>query len=160
MATPLESSMVISGLVPPLLKGSISHPVVTEIGGVAPSSVIRTDQDWQIEVNWTLQGSLLGTPFFTFNGEWIVRVYLESMGPRAEYELPADGKGTKIGVDTFTPDGAMKRNYTATIKVAPKAIDPGIYKMVVAITYESSPGAPGPIAGFHEGGMLQLYETA
>ena len=79
MTLPLESSMVISGLGTPLLTGTISAPTVTEIGGVTPNNIIRTDQDWQIKIDWSLQGSLLGTPFFSFVGEWVVRVYLESM---------------------------------------------------------------------------------
>jgi hypothetical protein len=159
MTMPLESSMVISGLGTPLLTGTISTPIVTETGGAAPSMVIRTDQNWQIQIDWNLQGSLLGTPFFTFNGEWVVRVYLESMGPSNEYEIPIGGSGAHVSVATFTPDGLSKRDYTTTIQIAPKAVDPGIYKMVIAVTYESSPGVPGPIAGFHEGGMLQLYEA-
>jgi hypothetical protein len=159
MTLPLESSMVISGLGTPLLTGTISAPAVTEVGGVTPNNIIRTDQDWQIKIDWSLQGSLLGTPFFSFRGEWVVRVYLESMGPSNEYEIPIGGSGAHVSVATFTPDGPSKRDYTTTINIAPNAVDPGIYKMVVAVTYESSPGVPGPIAGFHEGGMLQLYEA-
>lgn len=159
MTLPLESSMVISGLGTPLLTGTISAPTVTETGGVTPNNIIRTDQDWQIKIDWSLQGSLLGTPFFSFMGEWVVRVYLESMGPSNEYEIPIGGSGSHVSVATFTPDGPSKRDYTTTIHIAPNAVVPGIYKMVVAITYESSPGVPGPIAGFHEGGMLQLYQA-
>jgi hypothetical protein len=159
MTLPMESSMVISGLRTPLLTGTISTPTVTEIGGVNPNNIIRTDQDWQVKLDWSLQGSLLNTPFFNFVGNWVVRVYLESMGPSKEYEIPVGGSGAHVSVATFTPGGLDKRDYTTTIHVAPKAVEPGIYKMVVAVTYESSPGVPGPIAGFHEGGMLQLYEA-
>jgi len=157
---PLESSLVISGLTPPLLQGSIQGPIVSEAGGTTPSTVIRTDQNWQIQIDWSLEGSLLGTPFFSFMGEWVVRVYLESMGPSKEYEIPIGGSGARVSVATFTPDGTSKRNYTTTIQIAPNAVAPGIYKMVVAVTYQSSAGKPGPIAGFHEGEMLQLYEPA
>ena len=156
---PLESSLVISGLTDPLLKGSITGPIVTEMAGANPSTVIRTDQNWQVQIDWSLEGSLLGTPFFSFIGEWVVRVYLESMGPSKEYELPIGGSGAHVSVATFNADGANKRNYSTTISIAPKAVEPGIYKMVVAVTYESSAGKPGPIAGFHEGEMLQLYEA-
>ena len=156
---PLESSLVISGLTDPLLKGSITGPIVTETAGANPSTVIRTDQNWQVQIDWSLEGSLLGTPLFNFIGEWVVRVYLESMGPSKEYELPIGGSGARVSVATFKADGATKRDYSTTIQIAPKAVDPGIYKMVVAVTYELSAGKPGPIAGFHEGEMLQLYEA-
>ncbi len=76
--------------------------------------------------------------------------------PSKEYEIPIGGSGAHVSVAAFTPDGPSKRDYTTTIHIAPNAVVPGIYKMVVAVTYELSPGVPGPIAGFHEGGMLQL----
>jgi len=142
----------------PRLTGSISTPIVSEANGSVPSSIIRTDQNWQIEVNWTMEGSFLDKAFFFINGEWIVRIYLEPMGTKAEYELPKGGNGTRVKANSFTLDGLTKRNYTATIKVVPKTVDPGIYKMIVAVTAETSSGVPGPFAGFIEGVTLQLYE--
>lgn len=152
----LESTLVIPGLVDPLLQGAIVGATVSEVGGIAPSTNIRTDQDWNVKVDWNLEGSLLGTPFFSFVGEWVASLFLESMGPSNEYALtPA-----RVSVNTFTlpdPTDDTHRDYTATIPVSAGSVDPGVYKLVVAITYESSPGDPGPIAGFHEGGMLQIY---
>jgi hypothetical protein len=63
-----------------------------------------------------------------------------------------------VSVDTFVLATATRRDYTAAIPVSPNSVDPGVYKVAVAITYESSPGTPGPIAGFHESGMLQVYD--
>lgn len=155
----LESSIEIQGLGDPLLQGAIVGATVSEIGGVSPTTVIRTDQAWEVKVDWNLEGSLLGTQFFNFVGEWVVSLYLESMGPTAEYALPAGG-GVRVSVGTFTlpdPNDVTHRDYTAKIPVSAQTVAAGVYKMVVAITYESSPGTPGPIAGFHEGGMFQFY---
>jgi hypothetical protein len=156
----LESSIEIQGLEDPLLQGAIVAATVSEIGGVSPTSIIRTDQAWDVTVDWNLEGSLLGTSFFNFLGEWVVSLFLESMGPTTEYALPTTGTGVRVSVGTFTlpdPNDDTHRDYTATIPVSADTVDPGVYKMVVAITYESSPGTPGPIAGFHEGGMFQFY---
>ena len=161
MATPtFESSLVMSGLAAPFLEGSISKPSVHEVKGPLTEMVIRRDQDWQIDVNWEVHGSLLSLPSslsFPFTGEWILRAYLESIGPGREYELPLGGAGIRINVNATTT--ADRRDYKATIPVSAKQVNAGVYKMVVAVTHESSPGVPGPIAGFYEGGMLQIYET-
>ena len=153
----LESSREIQGWVPPLLQGAIVGATVSEVGGIAPSTNIRTDQDWSVKVDWNLEGSLLNQPFFNFVGDWVVSLFLESMGPSLEYSL----NPIRLGVNTFTqnPQVQNRRDYTATIDVLAGQIDAGIYKLAVAITYESAPGTPGPIAGFHEGNMLQLYST-
>jgi len=154
----LESSFVMSGLVTPFLEGSISAPTVKEVEGPITQMVIRKDQDWEIEVNWEVHGSLLSNPTsasFPFTGNWLVRAYLESIGPGTEYTLPTDG--LKISVDKTTT--ADRRDYSATIEVAKGKVEAGVYKLVVAVTHESSPGVPGPIAGFYEGGVLQIYET-
>ena len=162
---PLESSFVMSGLGTPLLEGSISAPTVREVGGPITQMVIRKDQDWQIDVNWEVHGTLITPPSsssFPFSGEWIVRAFLESIGPGTEYELPLGGAGARISVATFTepvPNPVPnERDYTTTISVAANTVEPGVYKMAVAVTHETSPGHPGPIAGFFEGGMLQIYE--
>jgi hypothetical protein len=154
-----ESAIEIPGFSDPLLQGAIAGATVSEIDGVSPTTVIRTDQAWEVEVQWNLEGSLLGTLFFNFVGEWVVSLFLESMGPTTEYALPTAG-GVRLSVDTFTlpdPNDETHRDYTTTIPVSANTVDPGVYKMVVAITYESAPGTPGPIAGFHEGGMFQFY---
>lgn len=162
MATPrFESSFVMSGLVAPFVEGSISAPTVREVGGPITEMVIRTDQDWQIDVNWEVHGSLFSSPTaasFPFTGEWIARAYLESIGPGTEYELPVNGKGVRKNVDTPDSTTGNQREYSANIVVSKGDVDAGVYKMVVAITHESSPGVPGPIAGFFESGMLQIYK--
>lgn len=163
MTTPvlIESSFIMSGLVPPLLEGTISAPTVREVGGPITPMIIRTDQDWQIDVDWEVHGSLLSKPTaasFPFTGEWILRAYLESIGPGTEYELPLSGKGVRLDVGKPVTTAGDKRTYSATISVLKNDVAPGVYKMVIALTHESSPGVPGPIAGFFESGMLQIYQ--
>lgn len=160
-----RDSLHISGSASTLLDGSILAPIVKEDNGtgtmVTSNMVIRTDRKWQIDVNWEVHGSLLDPTIpssFPFTGKFIVRAFLESIGPGTEFELPESGGGVKINVEAPVTTSGYQRDYTATIPVAANAVDPGIYKLVVAITHESTSGEPGPIAGFFESGMLQIYD--
>jgi hypothetical protein len=172
----LESSFVMSGLVTPFLEGSISAPTVKEIGGPLTKMVIRTTQDWEITVNWEVHGSLLSKPTtasFPFTGDWIIRAYLESIGPGQDYTLPTVN-GQRLSVNASKTEELSsastddRREYTATVSIPKRikadgstdtnGVPAGIYKLVVAVTHESSPGVPGPIAGFYESGMLQIYD--
>lgn len=160
----LESSLVTS-LVSPVLEGSISAPKVEEVHGTPSNMIIRSDQDWEIDVNWEVHGSLLSPPAsrtFPFTGEWVVRVYIESMGRGPEREIPKDRQGIRVNViDGISPAGEPdKKEYSTSIKVPKNDLKPGVYKLVLAITHESSPGVPGLIAGFYEGDMLQIYDPA
>ena len=161
----LESSFVMSGIVAPFLDGSISAPTVKEDDGTgtmtASNMVIRTDRSWQIVVEWEVHGSLLGPTIsssFPFTGEFVARAFLESIGPGTEFELPVGGAGVKVNVNAPVNTTGDQREYTATISVPVTTVPAGIYKLVVAITHESASGIPGPIAGFFESGMLQIYK--
>ena len=148
------------------LDSTISAPTVREVGGPLTQMVIRKDQDWQIDVSWEVHGSLLSKPTtasFPFTGDWIVRAYLESIGPGEEYTIPKDGLKLSVNASkTEVRDPKVstddRREYTATIKIGKDDVAAGVYKLVVAVNHESSPGVPGPIAGFYESGMLQIYE--
>lgn len=123
---------------------------VCEKRGVAPPNIIATDQDWSIKLAWTLCGH---EPFF---GNWLVKVYLESMGPGMEYVLPSDD-GAKIAL----VDGDMKApnvySYSNELKFKAGEIAPGIYWLVATIAWEKHPGKLGDLMGFSEKSMLQFY---
>jgi hypothetical protein len=124
---------------------------ICEKGSVAPSNVIATNQDWSIRLAWTLSGF---APLF---GDWLVKVYLESIGPGKEYVLPgADG------VRQALLDGDMKApnvySYSHELKFKAGEIAPGIYWLVVTIAWEKHPGKLGDLIGFSEKSMLQFYE--
>jgi hypothetical protein len=155
---PFESSLSIY----PVFEGDITGAGVQELKDSGPPEIwemttnVRTDQDWRVEVGWYLEGSLLSSAFFTFVGEWIVSVRLESMGTGGEHNLPE----VRVSVDDCTSPSPDRREYTATIPVlagSPGAPQADVYKVVTVITYEDPDGNPGPIAGFLEGGLLQIY---
>jgi len=162
---------------PAVLKGSVDTITITEDVGTNPTSIIRTNSPWHIKVDWKLEGSLIPTPFFPPNENWVVRAFLESMGPGTEYEIPAHfGKpAPTLGFDLGTADPANpnKMNYSLTIDLdpaplavpggpppTPEPVDAGIYKLVVAVTsVEKGTGNPGSFAGFLEGMTLQFYDA-
>ena len=132
----------------PNLSGEI-YAEVYEEGGVKPTTIIRTDQEWGVKVHWDFKGYL--TPFIC--GEWCVHLCLESIGPGPELKL--DHPHIPLN-----PCG--NGEYYADFEV-----EPGIvtgedcstpYKLVVTVTYLNACDKPGPIAGFVEGPILQFYE--
>lgn len=135
----------------PYLDGEI-YAEVYEVGGARPTSIIRTDQDWGINLHWDLKGSL--APFIC--GRWCVHVFLESMGPGPELKIdsnpkyiPLDpcGKG-EYYFDFRVPRGRVTGEHCSTP-----------YKLVVTVTYLTACDKPGPIAGFVEGPLIQFYEV-
>ena len=66
--------------------GSMHGHINTQVldpAGVAPITIIRLTDAWQLEVNWSLHGPLVPM----IDGDWRVTAYLESMGPGPEISL-------------------------------------------------------------------------
>jgi hypothetical protein len=134
-----------------------------------PSRIIDINDPWVVEVDWTLTGR--AQRFIC--GSWGVDVYMESIGPGPELELPdkpfeniplnpiGDGHYharfdvpagfIKTHVEKWWEEqlegGGLKRDRETDI----------VYKMVCTVTYKDLGGQPGPIAGFVEMPMLQFY---
>jgi hypothetical protein len=132
----------------PLLYGDVTAKVY-EKEGAKPTTIIRTDQEWGVKINWELKGSLAEY----ICGEWCIRVCLESIGSGPErsweYRIPLDPCGNgKYYYDFKFKPGDITADYCSTP-----------YKPVVTVTYNSVCHVPGPIAGFVELPILQFYEV-
>src|SRR5262245_61275213 len=79
---------------------------VFEVGGVAPTDIIHTDQAWYVEVKLEVTGQLI----HHIGGEWRVAVVLESIGPGNDYKFPVPSKA-----EPMNPCGDGK--YTIRIDV-------------------------------------------
>ncbi len=133
----------------PYLGGEI-YAKVYEVKGAKPTTIIRTDQEWGVEVHWDLKGSL--APFIC--GEWCVHLCLESMGPGPELRLDHPHIPLNpCGDGEYDCDFRVKP-YVVTGKDCSTP-----YKLVVTVTYLTACEKPGPIAGFVEGPLLQFYEA-
>ena len=118
-----------------------------------PRTIIRTNNPWAINVRWRTTGIATGM----VTGNWHLHAYLESIGPGADLNLidPADH------VIPLTP-GPSPVDYFVHFDV-PASNNPtvpaagGLYKLVVSLTYIDPTGAPGPMAAFVEGPVMQFY---
>ena len=139
---------------PPALFAGTITALQHEHGGVAPSTIIRTDQSWAVNVSWTTTGLATGM----ICGDWHLHVYLESIGPGPDLDLTdAIAPGHII---PLTP-GLSPVNYFVHVDIlantVPAPLAGSVYKLAVTLTYFDASGAPGPMAAFEEGPMLQFY---
>jgi hypothetical protein len=130
---------------------------VHEDGGIAPTNIIRIDQDWGVLVKWRTSGVLTRM----ICGTWCLNVCLESIGPGEELRLPL--KTYKVELDPCSAKGnPLTCNYKCYIEIPRGTVKPKHcttpYKIVTTLTYLEPCGTPGPIAGFVEGQILQFYE--
>ena len=155
------SQLSLAGLIPDdpadALKGGIISVKVEEKqenGRYLENSVFRTDREMRITLKWQLTGSLLGSKFFDFPGNWFVQAFLEGWGETAQDH---DSDVEKRKVDKF--DQPSPWDYSAFIHVPPDTITAGAYRLAVTLTYKDEDGEPGPMAGFVEvPGMIQVYK--
>jgi len=139
---------------PPALFAGTITAVPHEHGGVAPASIIRTDQSWAVNVRWTTTG--LATSMIS--GDWHLHVYLESIGPGPDLDLiDAVNPGHVV---PLTP-GPSPVSYFVHFDIQAGAVTAPpagiLYKLAVTLTYFDAAGAPGPMAAFEEGPLLQFY---
>ncbi len=130
---------------------------VAEPGVRATSRLIRTDQDWGVEVHWEMHGE----EAHWFPGVFHLRTFLESIGPGPEYAIPALAdpaveKGTLDG--TWYP-ADKQRLYSQNIEIKANTINPGTYKVVTLLQLCAQDGRKLPIAGMVEGPILDIFET-
>ncbi len=131
----------------------ILEATLHEDGGVTPSNIIGTDQNWSIHVEWELTDAKSDM----LTEDWLVQVYLESIGPGTEFALPPV-PGDRVPLADGTPIAANDYRYSHDIIVAAGVVDPGVYKMVVTVVKEREAGVPSDLVNFLEKGMVQLYE--
>lgn len=131
------------------LTGTITHHILDPAGIDPPSTIIQTDDAWDVEVDWGING----VPAFFLGGEWHVRVFAESVGPGPEQELGHD----HVPVAAAPP--ALNRAYNMTIHVPAGTLPEGTYKLVTVINYTNG-GIPGEMAGFDDQTVVQVYEPS
>jgi len=165
--TDFEAEIDLGPIATGTLRGGITGVAIKEddgTGNFLEDKIIRTDRDWRIEVNWQLVGTMLTSPFFTIPGNWVVTAYLEGWGQATEEkELAGDNSPIPVVPPTTVVPGAPgvdpEWHYVETISI-PNASTPAVgpYKVVITITYQDQNGNPGPMAGFLEAEMLQIYK--
>lgn len=138
----------------PGLSGKIEANLY-EVGGPAPTTVIRSNEDWYVDINWSLYGVVV--PMIC--GKWCVHLYMESIGPAPELKLTDANGPTYIPLN---PCGDGKYSHRLDVKkgtIKPEHCSTP-YKLVVAVTYRNSCDKPGPIAGFVELPVVQFFDAS
>ena len=126
----------------------------SNLGVVRPiNDIIQTDQDVTVIVDWQVSGSLAGI----ICGEYVTTVYCERMG-----------KGEVTNDDCFAvvPHVSTSKTqpYEAIVTIPKNTLDAGVYRLVVAINFRTTPAAKGmnsmpiPVAGFCDLGLIQVYQ--
>ena len=116
----------------------------------SPATVIRADQEWAVFVTWKTFGTLSAH----LPGTWHVGLFIESIGPGPELEIalqhvlltPGPGDIT-YSVDLVVPANALAIPNHQSIP----------FKVVTTVTFIWQDGTPGPMAGYLEGPIVQIY---
>lgn len=114
-------------------------------GSYVHTEVIDISKDWRILIKWTTSGANCAL----FTGNWEVTPSLETMGPQIELET----KSLQL-----TP-GSSPIDYEMDFMISANSITEGVYRLVIMITYLDSAGKPGPIVGYSDSLVLQLYRS-
>ena len=138
-----------------LLTGTAEITVKDPAGITPPSTIIKTDDAWQVEVKWEIDGvaaSFIG-------GEWEVSVFVEAIGPGAEKQV---GTTKNVPLSDAAPL-PLPRAYTTAVDVPAfdpntgAGLDKGAYRLITLVNYKNQ-NMPLEMAAFVEGPILQVYE--
>ena len=119
-----------------------------------PTSIIRTDQSWEVRVHFETSGGLS----HVLTGQWHVGLFIESIGPGQELELGlvhvplTPGPGT-VNYDVVIPVAAANNPAVPDHQTRP-------FKLVTTVSYIQPDGNPGAMAGYIENAIVQLYNVA
>lgn len=132
------------------LKGEIKATVF-EVGGVSPVTAIRTDQDWYVDIEWFIEGSLVRH----LCGDWRVAIALESIGPGEEYQFPKPAAVVKMD-----PCGTGIYQHRINVKAGEVAADEDgtTYILSVNVGSKDPCGHAGHISAWCTGLHLNFYQ--
>jgi len=123
--------------------------VVTDPAGLTPQNIIRTSDQWRVNVKWEIDGMLVAM----LSGNWRLNLYMESLGPQPEFVLYSTDIPFASGV--VAP---FKLTYDITRNFGPNnPAQEGVYRLVAVLTSVTPIGTPGPFAGYDAGPLLQFY---
>ncbi|MEM7119289.1 MAG: hypothetical protein AAF614_43140 [Chloroflexota bacterium] len=131
-----------------VLSGKI-NAVIVDHEGVPPGNIVRADNNWAVQFDWSLKGALASC----ICGDWCLYVRLESIGTGPEYSLGE----VRIPLDPCGDGHYSHKFEVAAGTISSEGCGP-VYKAVATLTYITPCDRPGPIAGFADLGLVQFYE--
>ncbi len=125
--------------------------------GTFPSTsnmIVQSDQALKLNLTWKVTGSL---PLM-MSGTWKCTVYLDKVGVENK-----DAGGNIVGDGPFTKTtplvSSTSNKYDLTVDISAIS-NPGLYKMVAALTLAGPNGDLLPIAAFSDIGLINVYKAA
>jgi hypothetical protein len=124
---------------------------VYEVGGTAPATIIRTNQDWYTIVEWEITGNLV----HHLCGDWRVSVNLESIGPGGEYQFPSPA-----AIVPMDPCGTGKYQHRINVGAGQVRADEDgtLYILGVTLASKDPCGDPGHLAAHCSGDEIQFVQ--
>jgi hypothetical protein len=131
---------------PPL--SGVVQPTIVIDPAVAPDveEIVQAGTPFHVRVRWQLNGAAVALMGGTFR----VQAFFEGFGNRPEPNIPA----APINIPLVPVPGHW---YQVDIPVAGNALPAGAYNLVTLITYLNAAGNPGPVAGFSEPRIVQIF---
>jgi len=127
------------------LTGEISAEIV-DTGG-SPTDVVRTGDNWGVDVRWILSGNLQAM----IGGSWRLRLTLDELGASTKELIT-------IPDLPLTPSNG---DYAASIPVDPNQLQavgaPRLFRALVTLQYLDLDGRPGPMAAYVDCGVVNLF---
>ncbi len=121
--------------------------------GIAPNTIIRIQDDWYVDIYWSLTGTLQSL----ICGEWCIHLHMESIGEGKEFNYPRNRREIRVPVK---PCGNGR--YYHRLKVpggTVKADECGIpYETAVTVTMYDECGNPASIVGIVKGPMIHFHQ--
>ena len=115
-----------------------------------PTTIVRSDQTWFVEVCWDLTGKLARH----LCGKWCLCLLLESVGPGEDY----GGDEFCIEIDM---DPCREDPYCHTFEISPDQIEcrrcGSLYLVGITLVAIDPCGNPGHIAGYCRGPSVMCY---
>lgn len=111
---------------------------------ILTNRMIWENQFWSLEFTWIVNGPLA---CLLQNGYWKAQILFEQMG-RNEINFNPE----KIVLD----EGIPGYEYTTLLNIPPYTLPEGIYQVVCCLEYQFKQGAPSPIVGFEDKGLIKI----
>lgn len=121
--------------------------------GIAPNTIINIEDDFYVDIYWTLQGTLQSL----ICGEWCIHLHMESIGKGKEFNYPRHRRSVRVPVK---PCGDGRYSYRLRVPGGTvKSKQCGIpYQTAVTVSMLDSCGDPASIIGVVNGPTLHFHK--
>lgn len=136
-----------------VLTGAISPSIVTD-PNIAPTDIIEDGVPFTVRIDWSLTGPAV--PLMA--GTWNVAARFESIGPGPDVLLAAPSVSFTAG--TVGPPTTMTYTGLTSVAVPAGTLPVGAYEFVCLLTYVTPGGLPGPLAGFSDERIIQVFPNS